>query len=311
MTFLSRLNYNFDPAKFGTATDPDGTLEKKLSTSYPILSTATTAIYPTAVASNTANSTYYQNPVAGICGTLLARVTSIYNLLYSAHTSVTTTDPDTGEVTVVDTYFYRTADIDNYRNALIQQLGTVDSNAGHNPLSFNSFISHTNRLSNLDRSNKSTRPDYSSGLTACQTAQKVVYQTENNLTDFTIIKSLGLGCFTSLFVASDLTAYNTSLDSLYTTANSLFATEPVASQTTPMDDCYSSFISQMSTILNFVNTRRTADENFYVSACSILRDVTAVNNLVNEVSSGAFKDPSKYYLINNYIGTTAFDALKT
>ena len=310
MTFLSRLNYSFDTTKFGDAVDPDGTLSSKLNKAYPILTTATNATYTRAVASNTADSSYYQNPVAGVSGSLIVTIDSIYNLIYNAHTSVEVTDPDTGDVSTVDTYIFRTADLTNYHNALVQELSASDSNAGHNPLSFNSFISHTNRLSNRDRSNKATRPDYNSGITICQQVQTVVYQTENSLTDTTTIQGIGLGCFTSLFIGPDLTVYLNDLTTLLSTANSLFGAGVVANETPAMDTCYNSFISKMASVLNLVQTRRTADENFYANACAVMRDVTAINRLTNSVSTGTNSNPQSRFLVDNYIGTGNFDALR-
>lgn len=310
MTFLSRLNFNFDTTKFGDAVDPAGDLQKKLSTGPAILSTATGATYTVAVASNTAKSTYFQNPVGGLCGTLATRLTTIYNLLYSAHTTVQVTDPDTGAVSNVDTYFYRNGSLTDPYNLLIQELTTVDSNGSHNPLSFNTFISHTNRLSNLDYTNKSTRPDFNGGLRACETVQKLVHQNEKGLTSKATIEGLGLGCFTSLFIAVDITNHYTTLGNIQSTANTLFATEPVASQTIAMDNCYNSFLTEMSAILTLIQGRRQADENFYVAACAILQDVNSVNQLVNSVSTASFASPQQSFLINNYLGTASYDQLK-
>jgi hypothetical protein len=306
MTILNRLNFNFDTTKFGTATDPDGTLSSTLASAYPIISTATTATYSAVVSSNTANSTYYQNPVADICGQLVTVLNSAHSLFYNAYINV-----DDGEGGYTPVYQFQTSNLSMYYNQLIQELSTADSNTNHNPLSFNTFISHTNRLSNLDKSNKANRPDFSSGLGVCQTVQKIVYQNEKSLTTTATIAGLGLGCFTSLFINSDLTTHYNGLVAINSTATSLLSTEPLTSVTTAMTDNYNAFIQEMSSLLSLVTYSRINDESFYTAATSIVSDVGKVNSLVNYVSNPSLKNPAQKYLIDNFVGTTAFNQFRT
>ena len=307
MTFLSQLNYSFDTTKFGSAVDPNGKLNTTLSKAYPILSTATASTYSIAVTNNTAKSTYFQNPVAAVCGSLASTIATIYNLIYNAHTEVNVDNGD-GTYTTTDTFFYQNSALTNPYNLAIQELTATDNNTHHNPLSYNTFISHTNRLSNLDYSNSSTRPDFTAGLGACQAVQTIVYQHEKNLTDNATIAGLGLGCFTSLFIGTDLTNHLTTLNNIYNTAHTLFATEPVSSQTGPMDACYNSFIAELNSINSLVQTRRQADEQFYFNANSIINNVSSVNTLVNLASS--YVTPQQSNLINNVIGTNNYNNLK-
>jgi hypothetical protein len=318
MTFLSRLNFTFDTAKFGTATDPDGKLKNKLAEKPAVLTTSTSTSYSLAVASNTANATYYKNPVASLCSSISAKVTSVYNLVYNACYAQVSYDPDTGAQTTTLVYLYRSSALTDNYNACIQELTTADSNGNHNPLSYNTFISHTNRLSNLDYSNKANRPDYNGGLNACKTVQTVVYQTEKGLTTDAVIAGLGLGCFTSLFISSDLNTHLSTLNSLYATANSLFATQPIAtmpdgSSYTPsaaMNTCNTNVVNEFISLLSLLQTTRTNDENFYIAANSINTDVGKVNQLVNSVTSNNFTDPAQVNLLENYIGTTSLKNLK-
>jgi hypothetical protein len=309
MTFLSQLNYNFDTTKFGTAVDPNGTLTENLNKAHPILSTATASTYSIAVANNTANSTYFQNPVAAVCGSLASTIATIYNLIYNAYTEVSVDNGD-DTYSTTDTYLYRTSQLTSDYNLIIQELTATDNNTHHTPLSYNTFISHTNRLSNLDQSNSAHRPDFTSGLSACQTVQKIVHQTESNLTDSTTIAGLGLGCFTSLFIGTDLTNHLTTLNNIYNTAHTLFATEPVSSQTTAMDNCYNSFIAEMGALITLVQTQRQADENFYYNANAIATSVSSVNTLVAIASTSTTSNPQQSNLIKTLIGTNNYNNLR-
>ena len=318
MTFLSRLNFTFDTTKFGTAVDPDGTLKTDLARVPAILTTSTSTSYSLAIASNTANATYYQNPVASLCSSLSARVTAVYNLVYNACWGQVTTDPETGGQTITLVYLYRSpSTLTDQYNACIQELTAADNNANHNPLSYNTFISHTNRLSNLDYSNKANRPDYNGGINACKTVQTVVYQTEKGLTTDAIIAGLGLGCFTSLFISSDLNTHLATLNSLYATANSLFAIQPIATMPeggtyTPsaaMNTCNTNVVNEFTALLSLLFSTRQNDENFYIAANSINTDVGKVNQLVNSVTTNSFSNPAQVNLLENYIGTQALKNL--
>jgi hypothetical protein len=315
MTFLSRLNFTFDTTKFGTATDPDGKLKTNLAQSPAVLTTSTSTSYSLAVASNTAKATYYQNPVASLCSSLSTEVTQIYNLVYNAYWNQVSTDPDTGAQTNTAIYPYRGASLTDNYNACIQELTGADNNGSHNPLSYNTFISHTNRLSNLDYSNKGNRPDYNGGLSACKTVQTLVYQTEKGSTTDAVIAGLGLGCFTSLFISSNLNAHLSTLNTLLTTAASLFGTLPLATTdgtytpTGAMDSCNTGVINEFIALLSTLQTARTNDENFYVAANSINTDVSTVNQLVNSVTTNSFSNPAQTNLLEHYIGTPALKNL--
>lgn len=316
MTFLSRLNFTFDTTKFGTATDPDGKLKTNLARSPAVLTTSTSTSYSLAVASNTASTTYYKNPVASVCASLASRLTQVYNLVYNAYWNQTSYDPDTGARIDTAIYLYRSpSTLTDQYDACIQELTAADNNGSHNPLSYNTFISHTNRLSNLDYSNKATRPDYNGGLSACKTAQTVVYQTEKGLTSDAVIAGLGLGCFTSLFISSDLNTHLSTLNSLFTTANSLFGIVPLATTsgtytpTSAMNTCNTNVVNEFTALLVTLTTARINDENFYVAANSINTDVSKVNQLVNSVTSNSFSNPAQTNLLENYIGTPALKNL--
>ena len=316
MTFLSRLNFTFDTTKFGTATDPDGKLKTNLAQIPSVLTTSTSTSYSLAVSSNTATATYYQNPLATLCTSLSTRITQVYDLVYNARWDQISYDPDTGAQISTPNYLYRdrTVLIAQY-GAVIRELTETDNNGSHNPLSYNTFISHTNRLSNLDYSNKSTRPDFNSGISAGKTVQKIVYQTEKKLTTDDVIAGLGLGCFTSLFISSDLNAHLSTLNSLFNTANTLFGIEPLAvtegsySATTAMNNCATAVEDEFTALLVLLQQRRTQDESFYVAANSIATDVNKVNQLVNSVTKSDFSNPSVKTLVDNYVGKTALKNL--
>jgi hypothetical protein len=317
MTFLSRLNFTFDPTKFGTATDPEGKLKTNLEKANQVLTTGTSTSYSLAIASNTANVTYYQNPMASICSSLSTRVTQVYNLVYNARWDQVSYDGETGAQIITPVYIYRSpSTLTDQQAGVIRELTGSDNNGNHNPLNYNTYISHTNRLSNLDYTNKAERPDFNSGIPACKNVQTIVYQTEKELTSDAVIAGLGLGCFTSLFISSDLNAHLTTLNSLFNTANSLFGLQPLATTegtytpTTPMNNCNSDVVTAFTALLVTLISARINDENFYVAANSISTDVNKVNQLVNSVTSNNFTNPATRTLIENYVGTTALKNLK-
>jgi hypothetical protein len=299
-SFQSRLGLNFDVAKFGSAIDPFGDLDQRLAKQSNLIRGNTATVYTAIATSNVATSTYFQNPVASAIGPLLSTLASVYSTIWNYNVPI-----DDGEGGFIPNYILRplVSGLPATYTSLLEQLTTDDSNPNGTPKDFNTFISHTDRLSNLKQSNKSNRPSFNAAQSILQTVQSLVYQTETTST--TTVGALGLGAFTSLFIISDLTNYRTALNNILTTINALLLPNPT-SVTPPISNAISSANTNFVNLLSLLNTRRVHDENFYQNAVSIGQDLNKIsaNKSVASTSSAVSS-----YLVDNLIGTTALKNL--
>ena len=225
-------------------------------------------------------------------------------MFYNVYTAV-----DDGEGGTIANYLFRTADLTNYYNSITQELTVADNNTNLTAKAFNTYISHTDRLSNLLYTNAPTRPDFNTGRTVCLNIQKIIHETEPDTDDATL-EGLGLGCFTSLFIGTELTNHIAPLDALRITAESILKPLPVAALTPQMTTCYNSFINEMYQINNLIVGSRTADENFFVAAQTIAQNVNKVNQLSTYINPGAYGDPVQGYLVDNLVGSSAIQNFK-
>lgn len=292
----TRLGLNFDITKFGTAIDPFGDLSQRLAKQPNIIKDNTATIYTAVSAGSISTSTYFQNPLATV-------LTSLTGVVSSLQTTIWNYGVDDGFGGT--TYILRSIspDFDTTCTSLIQELSTDDSNANGTPKSFNSFISHTDRLSNLKYSNKTSRPAFTGAQSAVQSIQTLVYQTETTSTS--TVGALGLGAFTSLFIGSDLTGYYSSLTNNLSVVTGLLSTNP-SSVTPAITSAVTTATSNLKGLLNLVTTRRTHDENFYQAAISIGQDL---NKMLSNQNIASTSSAVSSYLIDNLIGTTTLKNL--
>lgn len=290
-TLQTRLGLDFDITKFGIAIDPFGDLDQRLAKQPSIIRDNTATVY-TAVADSVVNtSTYFQNPLT----TSLTLLTNIVSTLRAI-----ILDYKVDDIPILEPI---SPNLDTTCTSLIQELFTNDSNTNGTPKSFNSFISHTDRLSNLKFSNKSSRPDFSGAQSVMRPVQALVYQTETTSTS--TVGALGLGAFTSLFINSDLVSYYSSLTSDLSVIGNLLSTNPTT-VTPTITAAVTTATSNLEGLLDLVTTRRTHDENFYQAAVSIGQDL---NKILANKGLASTSSAASGYLIDNLIGTTALKNL--
>jgi len=299
-TLQTRLGLDFDITKFGTAIDPFGDLEDRLSKQSNIIRDNTATVYAAVANSVVSTSTYFQNPIAGVISSLTNVVNSLYTTVWNYSISV---DDGMGGYTIDYILRPTAAGMDTSYTSLTQELTVDDSNANGTPKAFETFISHTDRLSNLKQSNKSSRPSFTSAQPLMQSLQTLIYQTETTSTS--TVGSLSLGSLTSLFIGSDLASYWSTLTNNLSVVTGLLVSNPT-SVTPAITAAVTSANTNFTNLLSLLTTRRTHDENFYQNAVAIGQDFGKItsNKLLASPSS-----PTTNYLIDNLIGTTALKNL--
>jgi hypothetical protein len=157
----------------------------------------------------------------------------------------------------------------------------------------NNFYHHTNRISGVEPVNTDTilLPHYESAIGVGKIIMYLVSQTDGISNNSPLI-----GSFTSLFTGNTLNTYYTTIQNYANTvANSVY---------TQTGNYYSNLIStQVSTISSelieittFMNTKNTADVNFYINSQAVLADYNSLKGFSN-------MGQTQEDLINNYIGT--------
>jgi len=292
----SRLGLNFDTTKFGSGIDPYGDLQTRLQKQTKLIRDNTSTIYTAIANSSVTPSTYFQNPVASILSTINTTINNAYTLVWNYAVDLGEAGLDYILRPVVPT-------LPTTYNSLVQELTTDDTNLNGSPKAFNTFISHTNRLSNLSNSNKENRPSFSSAQSILQTIQSLIYQLETTSTN--TVGSLGLGAFTSLFINSDLSTYNSNINSNYTNLQSLLSTNPTSTNPT-INSGLSSLTTNMENLLTLLVTRREHDENFYLNAISIGEDFNVISTNKNYSTTSSMLAS---YLVENLIGTNTLKNL--
>jgi hypothetical protein len=299
-TFQNRLGLNFDVTKFGSAIDPFGDLDQRLGRQSNIIRGNTATVYTAIANSVVSTSTYYKNPLTTVMSSLTNIVSTVYTTIWNYSVPI-----DDGEGGTIPSYILRpvAGSITTTKAGLDQELTVDDSNANGTSKGFNTFVSHTERLSNLKPSNKSNRPSFTAAQSVLQTVQTLIYQTETTSTE--LVGALGLGAFTSLFIEPDLVEYWTNLTGDLNTVNALVALNP-----TTVTPSLSAVVTQVNgrftNLLTLLATRRAHDENFYQNAVSIGQDLGRIS--ANKSAASTSSSVSNY-LVNNLIGTNALKGL--
>lgn len=295
-TFQTRLNLDFDVTKFGSAIDPFGDLNNRLAKQSNIIRENTATVYTAIANSVVSTSTYFKNPVASVVSSLTSVVSTIYSTVWNYGV-----DDGFGGTNYI--LQIPAAGMDTTYTNLSQELTTDDTNSNGAPKAFNTFISHTDRLSNLKPSNKSNRPNFGAAQGVLQTVQTLIYQTETTSTS--TVGALGLGAFTSLFIEPDLSGYWSSLTNNLSVINSLLASNP-SSVTPAITSAVTTANTNFSNLLSLLTTRRTHDENFYLNAVAISQDLSKINNNKTVASTSSAVTS---YLVDNLVGTSALKNL--
>lgn len=214
-------------------------------------------------------SDYYKNPVANTIFDIWGVANSIPTITHIANTSANTILP------------------------IISTLTT----------SLNNFYAHTNRMSGLGNAPESdpSLPTLKPALGVAKMVMYITYQTDGVQNNAPM-----MGCFSSLHTNDDLVTYYNTIENYYTTiATSIVVTTDPGDIETPPSTSYSTNLSptqiaqistNLSNISTFMDTRRTADVNFYYNSKMIAdeyNDLKTFNNMGQAQSD----------MVNNLIGS--------
>jgi len=283
-SLVNRLGMTFTNALFQQAYDPNGNLSSDLEKEPKFLTTVTQ--YQALVSSNTSTDTYYKNPLMPIINSLTNITTQIYNI-------VSTADDGFGYYYLLPSFPTSTY------NDLIFDLTEDDDNTNGTPKAYNTFIGHTNRLSKLKNSNKTSRPDFNSAAITRQ-IQTIIYQYESTSTS--VLGPVGLGHTTSLFISPQLVIYRRQLQN---SLNSIISSIGYPASPT-LTSAVSSASNAITELGAYLVQSRTRDENFYQNATEIIKDASKLSQLVAPTSydsTGAYE--SQVYIVRTLMKTTA------
>lgn len=277
-SIFNRLSYNFDSTKFGDAIDPTGKLEEDLT---KIPSIMLKWQYD-AIANNDVSG-YLQNPVANIT----LQIKSNANSMLSISSNVANLETIVSATQNLAGYVMNTGDEENPVYVPIE--GECDK-----------FKSHTDRISGVTSTTSPTLPDFSSGIGVGEIILMLTNKYDGIVNNTPI-----LGTFTSLFIEPDLIEKNIILNTdIGIVSNSIYTIEEDDGAGNTWTSYYSNLSSsQLSTIVsnivsikNLMETRRTHDVTFYNNANAIVNDY-------QKMSQFSRFTPLKLHLIENYVGT--------
>lgn len=266
-TIFGRLNFDFDTDLFGSGFYISQNASNTINT-FP--SDLSIWQQKEIANGNITVSRYFQNPVQTSCTNL----TSNTNLIISFCTN----DPET----TFGSNFQAAKNLSNTANSFLIQI--LD------------FKSHTDNMSKLGTSTSNTEavldsaniPNFDLAMSQGQEIVRLIYQVESVQNTSPI-----LGCFTSLFIDTQLVSNNSILANDYITLTNSFN-----GSTSNISNADLILISNhIETVNALMYNRRTSDWNFFKKQKQVLDDyyfVSRFNNIGNTES----------YLIQNYIGTT-------
>ena len=243
-TLFDRLQFNFDTTKFGTSLDLP---EESLNTIDSMATDIELADWQLEDMANNdvVTTNYYVNPVANVCNSISANLTSL--------------------VSSIQTISSPNAATNNLLNSTINCIIQIDR-----------FKSHTDNVSGvIETMGSSTIPSYLTAINAGQTLVTLLYKTDG------IANSLpALGSMTSLFVESDLIANNTSVG-----ANCQIFINSVSSNTTSLTTSSINNIRSVIEVFDsFLYGRWSHDWTFYENAVKLMDDYFKMANF-NDIGS--------------------------
>ena len=265
-TIFGRLNFSYDTSKFGSGFYVSQNASNSLNT-FP---SDVQNWQKQEIANGTISiSNYFKNPVATISNGISANTTLIKNFCLN-NTLVT-----------FPSNFAEAQNLANTANNLLIQI--LD------------FKSHTDNMSRLTVSTSNTEavvdtaniPNYDIAMSQGQELVRLLYQTESVQNTSPI-----LGCFTSLFINTELTSNNSIVSNDYI----LLTNSYNGSTSNISNSAMITIRNHLETVNTLMYTRRTSDWDFFKKQKQILDDYYFVSRF-NSVGN------TESYLIKNYIGT--------
>jgi len=265
-TIFGRLNFSYDTSKFGSGFYVSQNASNTLNT-FP---SDVQNWQKQEIANGTISiSNYFKNPVATISNGISANTTLIKNFCLN-NTLIT-----------FPSNFAEARNLANTANNLLIQI--LD------------FKLHTDNMSRLGTSTSNTEavvdtaniPNYDIAMSQGQELVRLLYQTESVQNTSPI-----LGCFTSLFINTELTSNNSIVSNDYI----LLTNSYNGSTSNISNSAMITIRNHLETVNTLMYTQRTVDWDFFKKQKQILDDYYFVSRF-NSVGN------TESYLIKNYIGT--------
>lgn len=262
-SIYSRLGYNFDSTLMGTDVNIAPGANNYLNNSSLQLSQ-----WQVNDIANASASGYYQNPYTSTLSSLTITLT---NMAISCNTSNITFDTASTQADVLYTTINNTLD------------------------SIASFQTHTNYISGVQKSSDvSLYPDLNSGLSV---GRQVLALT--NKSDGVQNNTPVLGNFTSLYIQDQVNSlYATVTKDSTILLNSIYVLDGNNASNISVS-AINTIITDVSSLQNLLDTRRTSDISFYQNSLAVVRDYQTVsvfsnigatqNSLINIVGSSKLK----------------------
>jgi hypothetical protein len=257
---FNSLQLNFDTTKFGNALDPMNNLTDKIVQSQAPLKKWQ---YDAVANNQTSKSLYMQNPLANTINEIISYANNMYVL---CNTYSILANANTSSASLVNT--------------------CID------------FLTHTDRVSGVQESTNSARPDFFTATGFGSMVFRLVskYEGVGNNTPV-------LGSMTSLFTKDDLVTYSVilqaaSIDLRNSLTSSGFPVVTYSSNLTSQR--ISEIVNSMNVANNFMSTRMNHDIKFFGNIKAVS------NNIANISRFSGFTDLTAH-LVDNYVGT---DTLK-
>ena len=154
------------------------------------------------------------------------------------------------------------------------------------------FTNHTNNLSGVTRSsNTAAYPDYNTGINVGRQVLQLVNKSDGVQNNTPI-----LGNFTSLYIANTITDYTTTLRNDYITLANSFS----GANSNISNSAMNTIIYDIQTISSILNTRTSADINFYTNSLEIVNEYITMlqfsnlgetqNNLIEMIGTTKLKE---------------------
>lgn len=185
---------------------------------------------------------------------------------------------------------YANTEMFDYGNArdVANGIANVVSSAQNSLLN---FTYHTNNLSGVSRSsNVAAFPDYSSALAIGRQILNITNKSDGVQNNTPI-----LGNFTSLYVGEDISFYANTMANDYITITDSFSSNVSNISNAQMN----AIISDITTMQNFIDTRKNADISFYLNSYEIMQEYQTVlqfsslgatqNNLIVKIGTDKLK----------------------
>lgn len=253
------LELNFDTSKFGNALDPMNNLNDKIVQSQAPLKKWQ---YDAVANNQTSKSLYMQNPLANTINEIISYANNMYVL---CNTYSILANANSSSANLVNT--------------------CID------------FLTHTDRISGVQESSNSARPDFYTATGFGSMVFRLVSKYEGIGNNTPV-----LGSMTSLFTKDDLVTYSVSLQAAsIDIKNSLVISGfPSIYSSNLTSQRISEIVNIISSANTFMSTRMNHDINFFGNIKAVS------NNMANISRFSGFTDLTAH-LIDNYVGT---DTLK-